>query len=153
MTHALQQQCAAHVQVRVLKEAVGRLLNDEARLLGTHRSVAHIREVVLEAMHKPLLAARTVYTRRYAGREKPLATLGTRPLGDLLFARGKPRYLHRQFARLTARSPITSLVRRATGTACVTSWARRTVFVLDHQRLLVTEIFLPAMFQPRQTAQ
>lgn len=148
MTHALRQTFSTGLHVRVLHDAAGALLPDEASALGTRCYGGHVREVALRDERQTWVVARTVYMRRSHGEHRELATLGSRPLGDLLFAAGQPRWRLRQYAALQARMPLFALVRRAAGDVRAPCWARRTVFLFEHQRLLVTEIFMPAMFRP-----
>lgn len=149
MTRMLQQCVGAAIQVRMLADTSGPLLADEARLLGTKRTCGHIREVLLQGGGEALVAARTVYTRRQWNGCSELASLGNRPLGELLFSQGEPRRLRRQFAEMEPRAPAFSMVRRAIGDVHRQCWARRTVFLFASQRLLVTEIFLPTLLRQR----
>ncbi len=136
------------VTVKVLHDAPGRVLNDEGRLLRTRDTEAHVREVTLRCGDHPVVAARTVYASPVLREHHPLTELGSRPLGELLFANGPARWLTREFVALHQRMPLFDLVRRVTGDACSSCWARRTLFLLEGEPLLVTEIFLPAMLSP-----
>jgi chorismate--pyruvate lyase len=149
MTCALQHHVGADVRVRVLREGTGTLLADEVRALGSARRIGHVREVALQTDGRVWMVARTVYFRRTYGARHALSSLGTRPLGELLFAGGVPRWSLRECAMLSARAPLFALIRRAGGRVWPPCWARRTVFLFQGQRLLVTEIFLPAMFRPQ----
>lgn len=148
MTIALRQAYGSGVGVAVLRDAPGALLADEADALGTARTCAHIREVALRDEQQIWLVARTVYLRRAQGKPSALTGLGPRPLGELLFAAMKPRWRLREYARLHARMPLYALLRQARGCVSAPSWARRTVFLFENQPLLVTEVFMPAMFRP-----
>ncbi len=93
----------------------------EVRLLGCGQAWVHARS---------LIPATTL-----TGRHRKLAHLGNRPLGELLFSDpGMQRG-----AIETARVPLDASGTRA--------WARRSVFLLDHKPLLVSEIFLPQLLQ------
>lgn len=133
MTRALQERFGPGMRVDVRFDGKGRLRADESRLLGTRKLRGQVREVVLRIGERELLAARTVHVSRRLASHAALASLGSRPLGELLFAAGKPRRLARQFARLRLR------LREAARGVC---WARRTVYVFERQRMLVTEAFL-----------
>jgi chorismate--pyruvate lyase len=151
MTRALQRHVGDDVRVRVLREGTGTLLPDEVRALGSARQIGHVREVALQTDGRAWMVARTVYFRRTHGARHALSSLGTRPLGELLFAGGAPRWSLRECATLSAHAPLFALIRRAGGRVRPPCWARRTVFLFHGQRLLVTEIFLPAMFrEPRR---
>ncbi len=149
MTRMLERGFGQAIQVCVLNEATGPLLADEARLLGTRRTSAQVREVLLQAGGRTVLAARTVYFRRRRRGNDELAALGNRPLGELLFSRGEPRWLRRQSAQLAPQAPAFSAMRRAAGDIRHPCWARRTVYLYGSQRLLVTEIFLPPLLRQR----
>ncbi len=145
MTRALQQAFGGTVTVKVLGDRSGNLLPDEVALLDTPARAGHVREVILQCGQRARMAARTVYVSTTLCADLKLRSLGARPLGELLFAEGPPEWLKREFAVIEAGTPLSMLVRRATGRSDERCWARRTVFLLGHERLLVTEIFLPAM--------
>ncbi len=151
MTRAIARHIGHPVRVHVLCDGRGRLLPDEARLLGARASHGRVREVVLDAGGRPLLAARTVHVSRRLQCHPGLLALGSRALGELLFEHGKPQYLHRQHALTGRGSTLGRLVCRATAgasnvcRACRACRARRTVYWFERQPLLVTEIFLPAL--------
>lgn len=152
MTQALQQAFGIDLHVRVLHDASGPLLADESGLLAASAGSGCVREVALHTDSEVLLAARTVYLPGHSGAHRKLASLGSRPLGELLFAEGEPRWLQRQFVLLDSRAPLFVLVRRVAADTVHSCWARRTVFLFGHQRLVVTEIFLPAMFSRKLIA-
>ncbi len=140
MTRALGDRFGTGIRVDVRCDGPGRLRPDETRLLGTRKARGQVREVVLRVGECRLLVARTVYVSRQLRAHAALATLGNRPLGELLFASGKPRRRQRQYARMKLRLEVRLVAVREP--RC---WARRTVYLFARQRLLVTEIFLPAM--------
>ncbi len=148
MTRALGQHAGQPVRVQLLHQGRGRLLPDEARLLGTRGCCGQVREVVLDGGSGPLMAARTVHASRRLQRHPKLAALGSRALGELLFEHGRPRRLHCEHGLIDRRSPLHRLVRNASAGlrdrrhACR---ARRTVYRFERQPMLVTEVFLPAL--------
>ncbi len=151
MTQALQQAFGATVKVQVLCDGSGKLLADEVALLDAPVHAGHVREVILTCGPMARMAARTVYVSTTLRADLKLRSLGARPLGELLFAGGAPRWSLRECATLSAHAPLFALIRRAGGRVRPPCWARRTVFLFHGQRLLVTEIFLPAMFrEPRR---
>jgi len=129
MTRALQQYVGDDIRVRVLREGTGSLLPDEARALGSARRIGHVREVALQTDDRVWLLARTVYFRRTHGERHALRSLGTRPLGELLFAGGVPRWSLRECATLPTHAPLFALIRRAGGRVRPPCWTRRTVFL------------------------
>lgn len=103
-----------------------------------------IREVLLHVNQVPLVLARTVlpeHTIRIAHRN--LSHLGTRPLGEVIFAYPDLELRQRDFslAPATAWSPAVH-TRFALNEAI---WGRRTLYAIHHHPLLVSEFFLPAI--------
>lgn len=143
MTVELRRCFRSDIAVRVLRQERDALQAGEAALLGTEQGRGEVREVALQAGDKSLLAARTVHVSRRLRQQ--LRLLGQRPLGEWLFDSGAPHREARQFALLGPESPLAPMARQAAGSALGACWARRTLFTVDGQRLLVTEIFLPAM--------
>ncbi len=142
LTRKLRQACGEHFGVHLLAEARERPRPDEASALGVSpRQLAFVREVVLRCADAPWVFARTVVPlQTLAGPNRRLLHLGTRPLGELLFADPK---LDRGPMEVTATrpGPLLSEVWDGGGTAL---WGRRSIFRLLGRPLLVSEFFLPA---------
>lgn len=136
MTRALVKRFGPAIRVAVRRDGRGMLQPDEARLLATRKLRGQVREVMLRVGERGLLVARTVHVARRLRAHAVLATLGKRPLGELLFARGKPRRRQREYAQVRLKFRV------GAGRRC---WARRTVYVFERQPLLVTEVFLRVM--------
>lgn len=136
MTQALVERFGPAIRVAVCRDGRGMLPPDEARLLGTRKLRGRVREVVLRAGERSLLVARTVHVARPLRSHAALTSLGSRPLGALLFAGGKPHRVRREYGQVSLRLGAGRRQR---------CWARRTVYVFERQRLLVTEIFLPVV--------
>jgi|GEM_PF-124587 len=121
--------------------------NDECRVLAVaHHRYHLIREVVLSVGDTPLVLARTVLpqaTIRIAQRN--LSHLGTRPLGEVIFA--YPDLERRQRAFSTIATANWSNAVRARFDVDQPLWARRTLYAIHRQPLLVMECFLPALRQ------
>lgn len=135
--------------VRVLHQRLGRVLADEAPLLGlAPGDWAWVREVLLLADGVPVVYARSVMPRATVRAGSRLfATIGSRPLGAALFANPRVERGRLACARLDARD-----ARHRAAAAALASqslphelWGRRSVFRLRGRRLLVSEIFLPAI--------
>lgn len=136
------QSCCANFAVRKVRQTWARPLPDEALLLGLrHGTAAWIREVWLCDGDVPLVFARSVLPRNsLRDGWRGLGQLGSRPLGAALFA--DVRVVRRPLAfRKLARKPS------ALNKDSKTSWARRSVFVRDGRKILVTEAFLPAVLE------
>ncbi|MFT6917043.1 MAG: chorismate--pyruvate lyase [Motiliproteus sp.] len=128
---------AGDFRVEVVAQGWGRPNLSEARALRIDpRLLVLVREVRLLGCGQPWVHARSLIpATTMTGRHRQLAHLGDRPLGELLFSdQGMQRGTIE-----TAQVPL-----YAPGTK---AWARRSVFLLDHKPLLVSEVFLPALLR------
>jgi chorismate--pyruvate lyase len=150
MTRRIAALVSQPVVVSVLRDARGRLHADEQRLLGAKQSTGHVREIILSAGGRKLLLARTVFIARRLKQNRDLKGLGTRPLGELLFSKGRATWRVREFGRISSRHPVAALLESATTSQQKNEWVRRTVFLLSATPILVTEAFLPDLFQVQQ---
>jgi chorismate--pyruvate lyase len=141
--------------VRVLRQTLAPVCADEAALLGLRAGeLARLREVLLLADGRPVVFARSVLPRHnLRGGWALLRGIGARPLGAVLFAnpaiersplvcgrfdRRDARY-HRARAALLAGGHDARLPPAL--------WARRSVFRFRGRALMVSEFFLPAIFE------
>jgi chorismate lyase len=131
------------VDVEVLRQGPGRFRPDERHFFPGAVGPATVREVCLSSAGRPLLVARTVLVSRRLQAHPTIRNLGTRALGSLLFADGPPAYSARQVACLGADAPLFRLVRQRHPGLASGYWARRTLYRLFGEPLLVTEIVLP----------
>lgn len=146
MTLQLQHRFGPDVTVQPLKDGPGKLHRDERYLLPCCKARAHVREVMLASGRHRLIVARTVFNPKSLRLARQMMQLGSQPLGQLLFANGNAVWLAREFARVGPAAAIYPLIRKAMDRPFGSFWARRSLFLLDRQPLLVTEVFLPAMF-------
>jgi chorismate--pyruvate lyase len=135
--------------VRLLGQSWGRPLCSERELLGMRAGeIAVIREVELLSHDTPWVFARTLIPAgSLKGAARRLTMLGTRPLGEVLFA--DPGMLRgvTEMARITARHGLFASATRDLDGQIDAIWGRRTLFRLSGQPLLVNEIFLPELFK------
>jgi chorismate--pyruvate lyase len=118
---------------------------DEFALVG-RRQHSLLRDVSLCCADTPLVYAHSVLPYvSLTGAWARLRFLGNRPLGAALFVNPQVYREALQFRRLDARHPL--FLAAVTGVVHppATLWARRSVFVLASRRILVTEVFLPAI--------
>lgn len=153
LTKRLRACCEENFKVEVLRQMWGRSRPVEQAALGSRagkRSL--IREVVLYVDEKPAVFARTVIPYQTTqGRGRALLHLGTKPLGELLFntpdvIRGPiewtalhPHHILFQQAQPYVAEKVSSL------------YARRSVFYLAGQPLLVTEVLLFKALAPHRS--
>lgn len=146
LTQRIVQRCE-HFSVRNMRTGFARIVLDESALLGIKpKQLAWSREVYLCADGKPVVFAHSACA-GLGGAWHALRALGNRPLGALLFS-------HPQVIRLPlhyqALHPHHPLYRRATAQLPEPPprlWARRSLFYLHNEALLVTEVFLPEIFK------
>lgn len=119
--------------------------SERAVLRCPPRSAALVREVALLLDDEPVVFARSVFPQRsLRGSLAHLRRLRARSLGAILFSDPGMRRSPFQLARLAPHSAYLPPALRQSEPA----WARRSVFLLAGQRLLVSEVFLAA-FRPR----
>lgn len=144
LTQRLRAQIGNRLGVNILLQAQGKPFNNECQLLQLNSGrYTLIREVVLHEAYQPLILARSIipYT-TIAGAQRNLSHLGTRPLGEVIFAYPD---LQRLPVEITHIAPTAWRIATAQQFAITqTLWGRRTVYILAGQPLLVSEFFLPA---------
>jgi len=150
LTRRIQWRCDCF-RVEILSQRIAAVDRDECAVIGVRAGVrCVVREVSLNCGPRPVVFAHSVAAlRALRGPWRMLATLGVRPLGSALFADSRTKRHALRFRRL---NPRHELYRRACELlerppACL--WARRSLFVRRGARLLVTEVFLPAILELR----
>lgn len=142
LTRRLRSRCAGGgFRVSILREGWGTPLASEREALGmAPRTRAWIREVHLWCGTERWVYARTVIPcATLTGRLRRLRQLGTRPLGEVIFADMSLRRGSVEVARVEMPRE------NAPGVAQASVWGRRSVFWLQRKPLLVCEFFLPQM--------
>lgn len=144
LTRRVQQRCA-EFNVRNVCSHLALAARDETALLGLPlRQKIYTREVLLYADGAPVVFAHSVVGAHHLrGAWHALQSLGSRPLGALLFAHP---LVERAPLRYKLLKPQHTLYRRAAAAldaAPARLWARRSLFTLHGAPLLVTEVFLP----------
>lgn len=140
LTARCQRNCR-NFRVRLIRYGMGKPLAESA----VGRSLARVREVVLECNGVPVIFAHTTMAAGSRGRmTRWMAGLGNRSLGSLLFSYPGFRRGCIEYLRIDDRHP---LYRRAAAQCAMSGplWARRSLHRLDGQAVLVTEVFLPAI--------
>ncbi len=144
----------SEISVDVLQQARGKLHEDERKFFtDPPAEQGVVREVCLKAEEQPFLVARTVFTSRRLEEHPTIVRLGNHALGSLLFADGPPRFTAREFIYFDQSSPLWGLVGQCYDKVQSHYWARRTLFWLFDESLLVTEIFLPELLNHPRAAE
>lgn len=130
--------------VSVLFQGWRRAFIDESRLLEQPASDYQlVREVMLHNNHQPLVLARTIMPQATIEiAQRKLSHLGSRPLGEVIFAYRDLELRQRQFSRIEP--AIWAKQQQANNRIETATWGRRTVYAIHNQPLLVAEFFLPA---------
>lgn len=139
LTDRLLARSAGDFHVELIGQRRGTAKPDEARALGLGlRQAVIIREVILCGRNEPWVFARSILPEKSLSHSlRHLKRLGSKPLGAVLFA---DPHMHRgpiEVARINAPELPARI-------ACDT-WGRRSVFYLQKQPLLVSEVFLPGL--------
>lgn len=151
LTARLQAHCRTF-RVQRLAQYIGRASGEERRLLGlTRAQPVWCREVLLCCDEVPVIVARTIVRKDSMRCDWPFFHgLGQRSLGARLFVDPQVRRLPLRQARLSSKHPLQQLVirsvRNGVQNAPKNLYARNSVFVRKHGRMLVTEVFLPTVF-------
>lgn len=146
------QRASGAFRVEPVRQRLAAPLADEReRLALPPRRPAWIRDVVLYCGATPVAFAHTAATASPRGPVPHwLKRLGRRSLGSLLFSQPGFVRLGVDYAAIDSRHPLhaallASIPSEGRGQPCY--WARRTLFVHGRQRVVLTEVFLPAVLQ------
>ncbi len=148
LTARLIRHCRLHdgavFRVKVLRQAIAAPTLDERRVLNIRsRHCAIIREVKLYCGEHAMVYARTVIPlATVTGAQRLYANLGNRPLGAMLFA---DKSMRRAEVTVSCLRPG-DLLYPNTGEKNDGVWGRRSVFTVGGKPLLVSEYFLPRLF-------
>jgi chorismate lyase len=141
LTTRLKRHCHSF-EVRVLSQQYQRPTLDEQEILAIRQGrFALIRQVCLYCNGAAGVYARTVIpASTLTGRQRVYASLGTRPLGAMLFSDRTMKRDEVMVAEFTlAELPL------AESAGDGTCWGRRSIFRVGGKPLLVSEYFLPTL--------
>jgi len=144
LTRRIQERCD-QFRVQPVFQALTRVYGDEQAVMGLRRDeYALVREVYLYCGDTPVVFAHSVVPRRdLRGAWRGLNGLGNRSLGSMLFSNPKIKRTPLKFKKVSRGHFLydRACVRLTVPPANL--WARRSLFTLYGQSLLVTEVFLP----------
>ena len=149
LTQRLQRLCPGQFSVRVLDQQWLQARADEARLLNIPlRQRVLLRQVQLLCDGDVYVYARSLIPlKTLTGKHRRLGRLGKKPLGAYLFANPGLQRSHQQIARITKKHPLFDIACAGSRPNCDEIWGRRSLFKIDHKPLLVSEYFLPGLFE------
>jgi chorismate--pyruvate lyase len=148
LTQFLQEQCSGLFNIELIAEVWQHPLPEETILLSIADDEAtFIRKSLLKCDDKTLVYARTVIpVKTLAGENQKLIQLGEKPLGDVLFNDDSTYRSDMNYAKIPVDCELHS--EATNGLDNVSElWGRQSVFYIDQQPLLITEIFLPAILE------
>ncbi len=145
LTKRLKKACGAEFNVRVLQQNWVVPRDSEVALLGLPvGQMAEIREVELCQGDQVWVAARSVFPKAtLQGDNASLQALGTRPLGEILYADPSMERSEFELARLGPQHADYKRAVKRVSNPPRELWARRSVFWLQGKPLMVSETFLP----------
>ncbi len=147
LTRRLRGACPGQFSVELISLEMERPMLSEARALARPpQEIALVRQVRLRCDAQPWVFARTVIPLpSLQGELRRLALLGTRPLGEVLFADPRMQRQPLEIARITPRHRLYRMASTENTTDSSPIWGRRSVFLLQGKPLLVSEFFLPSL--------
>lgn len=129
LTQLIANKTQSPVSVEVLSDRNQNLLNDEALLFNQPLNHCRIREVYLCVNDVPVVFARSILpTSSSTGINRDVLQLGSKPLGEVLFKKGKAPILLRQITEVPG-----------------LGWGRRSLYQLRGHPILISEFFLPEL--------
>tara|TARA_R110002073_G_scaffold189936_10_gene348801 strand:+ start:522 stop:1076 length:555 start_codon:yes stop_codon:yes gene_type:complete len=141
------QGCCKDFCVKPAFQSFAKVHGDEPSILGLRRDeLAMVREVYLYCGNTPVVFAHSVVTREnLRGAWRGLSSLGNKSLGTMLFTNPKIKRTPLEFNKLRAGHFIFDRACHQLHNSPPNLWARRSLFTLKDQSILVTEVFLPAI--------
>jgi len=146
LTQLIQQRCS-DFRVKQMFQSLDKACGDELAVMNLRRNeLALVREVYLYCGNTPVVFAHSVVARKdLRGAWRGLSGLGNRSLGTVLFTNPVIRRTPLRFRKLNPAHPLFHRACQKLKVKPSGLWARRSLFVLRRSRLLVTEVFLPAI--------
>ncbi len=146
LTRRIQNRCA-HFYVKPVYQSLSRIYGDELDVMGLRSSeLAMVREVYLYCGSAPVVFAHSVVARKnLRGAWRGLSGLGNRSLGTVLFTNPKIKRTPLAFKKVSHGHFLYDRACAKLPTKPANLWARRSLFTLHGQSILVTEVFLPAI--------
>jgi chorismate--pyruvate lyase len=149
LTQLIQQRCRGDFQVKPVFQSLAAACGDELALMSLRRKeLALVREVYLYCGNTPVIFAHSVVARKdLRGAWRGLSGLGNRSLGTVLFTNPVVRRTPLRFKKLTPAHPLFRRACERLQAKPQGLWARRSLFSLRGQSILVTEVFLPSILE------
>lgn len=146
LTRLIQDRCE-HFRVEPVFQALATACVDELEVMQLRRRTqALVREVYLRCNETPVVFAHSIVRREHLrGAWRGLGRLGNQSLGTMLFTNPLIQRTPLAFRKLKPYHPLFERACRQLQMRPGSLWARRSLFILLQQPILVTEVFLPAI--------
>lgn len=151
LTRRIQMRCD-NFRVQPVFQALAMVHDDEREFIGVRPGeLALVREVYLYCGESPVVFAHSVVARKdLRGAWRGLNGLGNKSLGTVLFTNPKIKRTPLVFKKVSAGHSLFEQACRRLPSIPSSLWARRSLFTLHGQSILVTEVFLPAILDLKQ---
>lgn len=103
-----------------------------------------VREVVLTVSNQPFVFARTTLPAKVAHHLQDLTHLGNKPLGEVIFSYPELKRVRLDLAKISIAQLNQQTQKLLDGQSSI--WARRNTYQINKHVFLVSEFFLPALF-------
>lgn len=146
LTRRIQVRCN-EFRVQPVFQSLSRVYGDEPDVMGLRSGEwALVREVYLYCGQTPVVFAHSVVARKnLRGAWRGLSGLGNKSLGTVLFTNPRIRRTPLQFKKVGSGHFLYDRACSRLPEKPADLWARRSLFTLHGQSILVTEVFLPAI--------
>ncbi|ORU89434.1 MAG: hypothetical protein A6F71_00260 [Cycloclasticus sp. symbiont of Poecilosclerida sp. M] len=146
LTRRIKNNFAGEFGVQLQEQGHGQALPDDAKqLMIGPQGEAFIREVVLTVAGNPVVFARTTVPNASLQTLDKLTKLGNIPLGEVIFSYPDLQRPHLQVAKILIQDLSEHTAKMLGGDEHV--WARRNTYKIEGCLFLVSEFFLPIMFE------
>lgn len=151
LTRRIQMRCD-NFRVQPVFQALATAHGDERKVMAIRSGeLALVREVYLYCGETPVVFAHSVVARKdLRGAWRGLNGLGNKSLGTVLFTNPKIKRTSLVFKKVSAGHALFDHACRRLSSIPPNLWARRSLFTLHGQSILVTEVFLPAILDLKQ---
>lgn len=151
LTRRLMGYCPGQFSVRVLSQQWITPQVEEAKLLGVpRRQQALLRQVQLLCDDTICVYARSIIPlSTLKGKHQRLKQLGDKPLGGYLFAQPNLKRSNQDIACIIKKDPLFKIALPDNKHDYDQVWGRRSLFSMGSKSLLVSEFFLPALFESK----
>lgn len=148
LTLRIQQRCN-NFRVEPVFQSLATAGSDELTILKLRPGeLAHVREVYLYCGKTPVVFAHYVVARKdLRGAWCGMSKLGNKSLGTMLFTNPIIKRMSFGFRKLNPTHPLFYRACKNLSVLPDKLWARRSLFSLNGQPILVTEVFFPAILE------